>query len=404
MIDTTQYTKTHELYAQFGQWLGVDGKIDSNYFMINYSLHAAESYIKNYYNIDLSLETIFEKVSKNSAFAPSHTPTKIINVFKAGKLSYPTISYLDNATFTIVKSEGDYTTDMDFNGSYADFYSTYLTGYVYTDTSDYSDIDFNDEYRLPSPRVFLDNSVGVKSPQTVYSSSFDITIIGTPTSKLFINSEEVGVIGDNGSYVHTLNLSQEVTTIRLKVQDAIDPSIESVEVKELFILSDKKEVPYIHVVGYTKRVNFKSAIVNVITPIGSVISINGIDTTTTSLITEVAVPIVTYKESDFIILSIKSTLNGVSSKGLKLMVEYSTSFSDEYIYELNKDMSYVPYLPDDLMVALFKLANHFYNGTLYNNSNVDSFRTANAISQTYTSHSIPSDVKKLLSTYTHYTL
>ena len=410
MIDTTQYTKTHELYTQFGQWLGVDGKIDSNYFMINYSLHAAEAYIKNYYNIDLSLNTVFEKVSKHSVFAPSHKPTKIINVFKSGKLVYPVIEYLDSNTFSIVKSSGDYSLDMDFNDRYAEFYSTYLTGYVYTDTSDYSNIDFDDEYRLPNPKVFLDNNIAVQSPQTVYTNPISVTIVGVPYSKVFIDSVEVGVIDKNGTYIHNLELPQEVTTLKVKIQDPNDENIESTEIKELFILSNKKEVPYLHLVGYTRRVNTDKAIINVIAPIGSNLTINNESTntttsvTTTSLVTKVEIPIATSSDGSNIAVSITADINGVSSREVKALINYDTSLSNEYIHELNKDLDYVPYLPDDLMIAVFKLANHFYNGTLYNNANTDSFRLATDISQSYTSHTIPSDVKRLLSVYTHYTI
>lgn len=404
MVDSTQYTKTHELYKQFGQWLGVDSKLDSNYFMINYSLHAATKYIKAYYNIDLSLDTVFEKVSTSSVFSPSNSPTKILNVFKYDTLSYPTVTYLDSTTFKLETIQGDYDIGPDFSNSIGDFYSTYLIGYVNVDSTDYSDINFDDEYRLPTPKVFLPTGELVKSPQTVISNTLSIVISGIPTSKVLVDNVEIGVIPSSGKLEHTINLTQEVTTTKFKLIDPDDETKTSLEVKELFIVSSKTEKPFIHVLGYDTKVNTKNIRVKVATPIGTVLNVNGVEVTTTKLLSDIDVPIVTTYNSVDVIINISGTLNNVQSDTRHIKVVYDSSLNDSYVHELNKDYNYVPYLPEDLMIAVFKLANHFYNGTLYNNNNIDNFRTANDISQTYMSHSIPSDVKSLLSTYTHYTI
>ena len=172
MIDTTQQTGTHELYTQFSQWLGVDCKMDSNYFMINYSLHAAEAYISKYYNITLTLNTVFEKINKNTVFSPSTFPTKLINVMTVDGEVYPTITYIDSNTGNLVTSHGNYTEDMVFTDT-TDYYATYLTGYIYKDTTDYStiDFDFDDEDRLPNPKIYSHTGQPVISPFNVYDSN-----------------------------------------------------------------------------------------------------------------------------------------------------------------------------------------------------------------------------------------
>jgi len=411
MIDTTQYTKTHELYTQFGQWLGVDGTIDSNYFMINYSLHAAENYIRNYYNINLTMDTIFEKVNKSSTFSPTFPPTKILNMFKSGEVTYPAVSYLDSTSFSIITSQGGYSRDMDLYSSTEDFHATYLTGYIYTDSTDYSDIDFDDEFRLPEPRLVTQYNEPVTSPFEVYEDTITFTVIGEPLSNVLVNDSHVGTLSSQGVLEYTTTVTQEVTTLVFKLVSATDETLVSRDVKVLIVNVPTTPKPYLHILGYDLKVNTKNARVIVAAPLGSSLSINGevlmdtdlgVPVITKELVTYLDLPIVTELESKIQDFKVESKRNGRTSEHRNTRVQYDSSLTDSYLNELNKYTTFIPYLPEDLMVAMFKLANHFYNGTLYNNSGVESLRTANGVSQTYTSHSIPEDIKNLLSTYVHY--
>jgi len=401
MVDTNQYTKTHELYSQFGQWLGVDGAIDSNYFMINYALHAAEAYIKHFYNINLSLISVFEKVNKLGVFSSTHAPTKLIDVFTSGELAFPKVTYLDSS-FRLVESEGTYDLNMQLFET-SDYFANYLSGYVYPDTTDYSDMAFDDEFRLPQPKVFLDTNIPVRSPQEVHNQQGSLLITGTPTNKVFVNNIEVGAIGADGTYPYSYDLTQEVTTIIVKLVDATDEQRSSLETKLLLVYTSVAPTPTCHILGYTRRAKVKEALIKIIAPIGATLTITGgVSLVTTNSITDILVPLNVLTTKEQVTLLIGVMHNGESITPIPLQVEYDESLSTAYLHELDKELHYVPYLPNDLLIAVFKLANHFYKGTLYNNDNIDNFRTANDISTTYTSHTIPKDIKRLLSPYIHY--
>ena len=175
------------------------------------------------------------------------------------------------------------------------------------------------------------------------------------------------------------------------------------ELHELFIKKSQPVKPFLHIIGYPRRTNSKDIVVKVAAPVGSTISYKGITTTpTTTLLVDIPIHIDTDSTSAVNAITFTATNSGVASDTRNITVEYNESFSNSYLQELNKGVQYVPYFPEDLLVGFFKLANHFYNGTLYNNNNIDTYRTDVNVSQTYTSHTIPKDVKALLSTYTYY--
>jgi len=114
------------------------------------------------------------------------------------------------------------------------------------------------------------------------------------------------------------------------------------------------------------------------------------------------VPFSTTSSIEKIITEFYVELNGRTSYSKFTSVEYNTTLNSSYLKELNKDVDYIPYMPEDLKIALFKLAKHFYTGTLYGNSNVDKFSTVMDSDVSYISHTIPKDIKSLFNSYIQY--
>ena len=406
MTDNNKYVETHELYGKFCQWLGVSNIAENTYSMINYSLHTAELYLNTQYGISTTLSTNIDLVASNSNFQFPNSPTKIINMFKNGKVCYPNVNYLDTTNFSIIKEIGEYSTDLSDVRLSGDFTSIYLTGYVQK-TSLLELNTPNEEYKL-NPPIFEINSSSVISPITTYIDSFDLTVTGDIGSKVFVNEVEVGSLGNEGKLDIPVTLTQEVSDMSVKLTDSTG-SKDSNTSTLVFIKSVNIPTPMFYILGYSTRVNTKNIEVRIAKPPMSKLSYkrNGVtitldDDSNAQTVTTVTLPFETSTPTSKVIMELFVTKDDIHSKSEFILVDYSESFSTEYLKELNKEVTFTPYMPEDLMVGMFKLANHFYKGTLYNNANTDKYSTSLGESATYTSHTIPKDIKSLITSYITY--
>ena len=403
MTDTNKYIQPHELYNSFCQWMGVSNVNDSTYSMINLSLYASEKYVNSQYGIDTSISTVFSPITLNSKFKFPKQPTKVLHVFKGSEIVYPTITYLDSSNFSLHTESGDFLPDFSDNYVNGTFNASYLTGYVNENTIVEP---YTDEYKLSNP-LFEINEVPVSSPITVYTDTFTLTVIGKNGNKVIKDGNDLGEISD-GKLDIDITLTKKTTNFTFKLVDEAEGK-ESNLINLVVIKLSSIPKPKFHVLGVSKRVNSTSFKVTILKPLMSKLKykLQGTETVTPNdldkqSIVTLEVPFSVSLSVEKIITEFYVELNGKTSDSKFTSVEYNTTLNSSYLGELNKDVDYIPYMPEDLKIALFKLAKHFYTGTLYGNSNVDKFSTVMDSDVSYISHTIPKDIKSLFNSYIQY--
>lgn len=400
MIGTNQYTITHDLYYQFGQWMGVEPSKSSNYFAINNSLFAAQRYIEENYNLLMGLSSKTEPILSSTKIRTQFPINNIKTLFSDGEIVFPTVRYFNPESLLYEEETGDYEgTDLLSN---ADYVCKYLTGYVYKDTSDYLGVNFDNDYRVPPITIFFPNNLPVISPQRIKSNQ-EIIIKGTPGFNLYINNEIVGPIPENGSFPYTVDSSKGISTLTFKLEDPEDVRMTSDDLKILFVPDDTEQKPEFVVIGYTKVTNEKQLKVTFYSSLGCDIYLDGdvVLESASSNINEIVINFETELDIYTFYGRLYSKLGSVESDMEDIFVLYDESYLDQYIEQVNKDAHNIPFMPESLLIAFFKLAKHFYQGTLYGNSNVEQYRASNESSVTYMSHTIPKDIKALLAPFYH---
>ena len=396
MFDSHKIQLTHPLYKQFADWQGVDGYLDNNYHMLNYSLHAATGYMEAVLGIDLYLDN----KTINAKDIKDFNVNKVLSVQSASGLLLPSIEYVDSTTGSIVTVVNDYTySTLD---KLKDAKVNTVTGYLFKTPVDYSEVEYSGD--IARPTVSLANKTRLVSPYLVDSTenTLDIIVYGKVGASVEINDVAVGTIEENLELATTLSLVGDSESFRIKLVDQ-DLNTSSDPVQVLVVkVPNYNDNKYLTILGYDTVVSAADIRVVVTAPVDSEVTINNTTTAITSDVQVINVP----KAVDALgnikpIQVLKYSLTGSPIKGT-LVSKYIAGASEDYIDAINTDTLTTPYLPYDLQVAMFKLAKHLYSGTLYNSSNVETAQSLSGDKVTYMSHSIPKDVTALLSPYIRY--
>ena len=356
---TNNVYHTHPLYLPLTRWQGVDS---TNYFMLNDSLMAAHRYIESY-GVGLTLSQHSPTINYYQNKLSLSNNTKVLSLFSNGKLIIPSVEYYDTVENTFKLTDG---VDMN-NLPNATYKALGLSGYV-IDTTEVDTLLKNTDGFIPE--VFT---------ITTYDD-LNLTAVGKKDSEVFINNESFGTIGEDGTLDITIPINEATDTLHVIIDDE-ESTIQLIKVDAI-----ATEVNVV-VTGYDTVINSTTLTLVVVSDGTTAVNVNGVQTNLT-------------KGVNTLTLTVEEKDGAINVDGSYFPYTFK-NISNEQVAVINKNTTTLPYLPEDIKLAIFKLAQHFYNTTLYNS---EGRSTMNALDErtSFLPTSIPKEVHRLLAPYVTY--
>ena len=409
MIDYSNITVTHPLYNHFVNWAGLDINNEENYSMINHSLYATEDYIKNRFSINIS-PVNYREAHNSFEYTASffYNPSNILSILKDNELLLQSINYFSTTEGKFVDYTGDYSIsngNVEFTESMLDTYINYVSGYVVKDIVEYEEDTSSSVTSAPkTPYVEVYEGNRLVSPYLISTTTTSITlkVFGEVGAKIIHNdTDSTIVIGVNGTANISIDTPKIFNTIKLALQDA-DGNTSKAKVF-LIIKSDTIEK--------AKGILLSHDLVTSGDDINATIYLSN------DAELELPDEVVTVSKERGVH---RLTLNCPATEGEKYLkigilnpdstyskpiiipIKYDTTLDASYIEAINTERSITPYMPNDLLVAFFRLTDHFYRGTLFKNDNISRQSAGVSKSVSFSSHSIPKEILSVIHSYAKY--
>lgn len=443
MLEYNNQYETHPLYNHFKSWIDMEENYQDSYFIINTALYAAEKYIYSTYNINTRATMIHEyfgDITKDEVFTKFNI-NNLLSVYTDDGYVLPSIIHYDDVAKTYITEEGPFR----LNGGILNEVSAtnmnieYVTGYTYPlDARDTSIVPIGntEEYGEGVTRPKLSNATGgpLSSPLSTINEYYDLYITGDPSSTIYVNAIIAELRDAKGNLItESINPQPIINEDRLgKITLSLIDGINTFAIKALDASDNESEEIYIVI---NKQTNFKSPTVQLLnkdlvtntgiysialdTPIGSSILINsieelaystGIDILTINLPMypnedllpeEGLYPLTPIDGVNNILIEVISAA-GTVSRPLLTHILYSADISDDYMNSINNinlnDMT----MPQDMLMALLMIANHYFKIALYKNEGTASYGDNVSNRTTFIADRFPKEAHRILSRYTMY--
>ena len=363
MLDINSIYHAHPLYIPLTRWQGVD---TTNYFMLNDSLLAAHRYIVGL-GVELSLTQNSPTIKYYQNKLQFTSNTTILALFANGRLTVPRVQYYDTTSNTFTYTNGVDVTNLP-NATYT---AIGTVGYVL-----HSEV--NDTI-LQDANGFIPEVYPITSEDPL-----SLTAIGRKGHSVYVNDEEFGNIGDDGTLEITIPMYIGVDKLHVVVTDdniVDDSTIHVVRVTTI------QTVSTVVVTGYDIVTNNDIVNVTLVSNTATTIPINDIATTVTIGVNHLQ-------------LTVPLGDGAINVDGTYFPYTH-LNIDEAQRTAINKNTKKVNYLPEDIKLAIFKLAQHFYNTALYNS---EGRSTMNALDErtSFLPTIIPKEVHTLLAPYVTY--
>lgn len=395
-----------------------------SYFIINTALYAAEKYIYNNYNIATRATKVHEyfgDITEDTAY-PEFNIHNLLAVYTDEGYTLPSIIYYNDTNKVYETSDGPFrigSNTLD-EVSAINLNLEYITGYIYPENARDTAIvpDGNDDWGSEVTRPSLSNPDGspLYSPLSTSNTYYDLHVIGDEGSTIFIN-DIAGVVLDAKGVAITADVnptsvinSDRIGKVTLTLADGINTFIidardtsDNVSATVTIVINKQAKFNDISVELLGKDLvtndgNYK-LILNSIP--GSTININAVDEVTYSTGTDIIeTSIITEGLNDINI--IVTSPAGTVSRTLLTHVSYDSTLSDDYTQAINDASFNNMEMPQDMLMAVLMIANHYFRIALYKHEGTQSYGDNVSNRTTFFADRFPKEAHRILSKYIMY--
>ncbi len=424
MLEYNGQYETHPLYGHFKSWIDMEDNYQNAYFIMNTALYAAEAYIYNTYNVAtkaIQIHEYFGDITEDKEY-PKFNVGNLLAAYTNDGYVLPSIIYYNATSKTYEVSEGNFRlannalTEINAINLNLD----YITGYTYPEDVRYTPTytagtdDAGSEVTTPT----ISNSDGspLYSPLSTMKSFYNLYIIGDVGATVYVNgvigelldasgstiTEDVSVsptINDNRIGKVSLTLVDGINTFIITTKDVAEN-----ESKDTTIIINKQETFKILPVELcskdlvTNDGDYKVAISSI--P-GSTIEINGVTLTTYSKGHDTLLPSVSTEGIQDVSIVVTSPA-GVISEPYLTQVLYDSTLSDGYVRGINGVTTTDIVMPQDMLMAILMIANHYFRIALYKHEDTQSYGDTVSNRVTFNADRFPKEAHKILSRYLMY--
>jgi len=418
----TQYV-THPLYNHFKAWIDMEDAYYDLYFAINTSLYAAEEYIYKTYGVYVQTHTIQEYLGDidEPIVQLQHSPTNILGVYTDAGYTLPSVTYIDNNI--PASTSGPFTIN---DNSLKDVKATnllvnYNSGFTYPPTSEFTDTTSEDTSEVgegvSTPIICNPDGSPLSSPISVSGDYFNLHIIGDPTTTIYINGT-IGELKDAQGNTISTDILPNIIINDDRIGKATLDLVVGLNTFDITTIDGSNNESKKVTLVINRQLNIlpaTSVIVN-----KDLVSIDGninitIKTVPGSSIEANATTLVAYtKGVDSFVLPLPNT-NGVQNIDLSITSPYSSgveilnvqalvdsTMTSKQIAAVNSVGQQETEMPQDLLMALLMVANHYFKIALYKNDENQSYGDNVSNRTTFINDRFPKDAHMILSKYVTY--
>ena len=425
MLEYNSQYETHKLYNHFKSWIDMEENYQDSYFIINTALYAAEDYIYNTYNLATKATKIHEyfgDVTEDELF-PKFNIHNLLAVYTDDGYTLPSTIHYDDISKTYITEDGPFR----MNGGVLNEVNAinmnleYITGYVYPENARDTSVIPEGSSELygeevTRPAISNSDSSPLYSPLSTTNSYYDLHIIGDTSSTIYVDgviaelrdatgiliTEEVNpqpTINDDRIGKITLSLATGINTFVIDARDASDNVSEEITIiinKQTKFMDTSVELQGKDLA--TNDGNYKLIVSS--TP-GSSISVNGTEELAYSNGTDVVEATLATEGTQDISIVVTSPA-GTISRPLLTHVLYDTNLTDDYLESLNDLGFNSMIMPQDMLMAILMIANHYFRIALYKHEDTVSYGDNISNRTTFESDRFPKEAHRILSQYVIY--
>lgn len=427
MLEYNNQYETHALYNHFKSWIDMEEGYQDSYFIINTALYAAEKYIYNTYGIATKATQVHEyfgTLTEDIEY-PKFNIHNLLAIYTDDGYVLPSILYYDTTSKIYETTTGPLKL---LGNSLVDISATnlnieYITGYVYPETAKDTAVvpvgneNWGDEVTRPS--ISNSDKSPLHSPLSTMNTYYDLYVIGDPGSTVYINDIEGVLLDANGILITdsvsiaptinedrigkvSLSLSDGINTFTIHAKDAADNISESIVIlinKQATFMDSTVELCAKNLV--TNTTTFKTTVAS--TP-GSIIEVTA-DSVTTTLTYSTGLDIIENTiatEGLLDVTIVVTTPAGIVSRTLLTHILYDTTLSNEYVSTMNDLGNNSMAMPQDMLMAVLMIANHYFRIALYKNDDTHSYGDNVSNRTTFNADRFPVEAHRILSRYRMY--
>ena len=424
MLEYNNQYETHPLYNHFKSWIDMEENYQDTYFIINTALYAAEKYIYNTYNIATRATLVHEyfgDITEDKAYAKFNVHN-LLGVYTDDGYELPSVIYYDTTSKIYETSTGPLQLNSDSisNVTAINLNMEYVTGYIYpTNALETSVIPLgNDDPGDEVTRPALSNSDGspLHSPLATSNTYYDLSIIGDPGSTIFINDIEGTLLDAKGTLI-TDSISTQPTINEDRIGRVTLTLVNGINTFIVDARDDGGNVSETITIVINKQVTFEEQLVElcgkdlvtidgtykliVSSLVGSTITVNGTDVVTYSTGYDVIETTVPTEGIADIIITVTSPA-GIVSRELLTHILYDTTISESQAIRINDLGTNAVAMPQDMLMAVLMIANHYFKIALYKNDETFSYGDNVSNRTTFNADRFPKEAHKILSNYLMY--
>lgn len=424
MLEYNNQYETHPLYNHFKSWIDMEENYQDAYFIINTALYAAEKYIYNSYGIATRATLVHEyfgDVTEDRYYSKFNIHN-LLGAYTNDGYELPSVMYYDTTTKTYETSTGPFKLDKDFlrEVDAINLNLEYITGYIYPENARDTSVistgndDLGDDVTRPS----ISNSDGspLHSPLSTSNSYYDLYVIGDPGSTIYINDVEGTLLDASGTPITedvsvkpiinedrigkvSIALADGINTLIIDARDEVDNISEAITI--IINKQSTFEEQTVELCGkdlVTIDGNYKLIISSLV---GSTINVNGVDEITYSTGYDVVQTSVATEGVEDILITVTSPA-GIVSRPLLTHITYDSTIEESLSIRLNDLGTNGVTMPQDMLMAVLMIANHYFRIALYKHQDTQSYGDNVSNRTTFNSDRFPKEAHRILSSYIMY--
>ncbi len=427
MLNYNNQYVTHPLYTHFKSWIDMEDNYQDSYFIINTALYSAEQYIENTYDIMITPKHITEnfgdvKKERGKLLYTKYNISNLLEIYTDDGFQLPTITYFDTTNNKLVKSNGIFEIEKRSNAFYNvqedDVNIVYTSGYVYP--PNISNIalvpsDDYDEGTVSTPSLYNEDGSPIGQVISTSAETLTLSIIGDPATSVYVNGSLAQLLDADGNVVDTditpniiinedrigkftLSLVNGVNSFSIETQDSFGNTSQPISIivnKQAYF-----DEPDAVIIGKDMVTVDGSYSITVYSTTGSVISINGVEVTSSSTGVDTFSSTLVSEGINNIIITVTSP-SGME-RHLTTIIDFDSTLQVNEARQLNNLSNNIIVMPQDLLMAILMLAHHYFKIALYKHEDTHSYGDNVSNRVTFIADRFPKDIHKILSKYVIY--
>jgi len=392
------------------------------YFIINTALYAAEDYIQNTYGVVTSISNIQEYLGdvKEDRLELRYPLTNILSIYDSNGYALPSVAYIDEGVPTVTDGVLKINEKVLTNVNATNLLINYTSGYTYPPTAKFTSNTSEDTSEVgegkTTPLICNPDGSPLSSPLTASEQYYDINVIGDPSADIYVN----GVLGEL--------LDKDGNTITEPVTPNVTINDERVGRVTLTLVAGLQSIEITTQDGSGNVSNAVTLVINYDSTIQTTASlinrdlVTNSDTFAVTLATTKGATIISIDDTNGIVEHVAyssgiETINiAVPSSG-KQLLDYSIrvdavkidiqilvdlALDTDAVNAINNAGHYQSDMPQDILMALLMIANHYFKIALYKHDETQSYGDNVSNRTTFIADRFPKDAHLILSKYVTY--